>query len=380
MDEAREVRGSMPPVSILGAGVVSSPEGEHPSHAELLFRATRGALDDAGLERDDITTAVTASYDYVEGRPLANQFTLDSIGGTMKACDLRVGDDGIHAIAAGVSLALADPGSVVVVASVQLFRSEHSAETHRGVEEITFDPVFGRPIVAGSHSPQALAFGLRAQAYMARHGATEEDLAGLVARRSSSGNGSRRSAEEILDSTVVAGPIRELHRAPATDVAATLLISAEPRERVRGTVRGVGWSSFDARFGGRDLAEDLPTRKAAADAYARASVDDPAGQLSRLEIYNVYGIDEIQATEALGLAAPGGAVEALAPGGDAAVNPTGGVQAAGWAPAASSLAAVGRALDEMQDAGDVGLLVGQGWSGCGGCSSAVAVIEPAAAA
>jgi acetyl-CoA acetyltransferase len=351
----------MPQVEIVGAGLAGS-DGGRPSHAELLYRATRAALDDAGLEREAITTAVTSSYDFVEGRPLSNQFTLDSIGGTMKPCDLRVGDDGIHALAAGVSAALADPGAVVVVGAVQLRRGDHSEETYRRVQELSYEPVWQRPILAGARNPEALAFGMRAQRYMALHGTSEDDLANLVSRRSSAGNGTRRNVDEILESPVIAGPLRELHVAPPTDVAATVLVSTDPPGgRSRGTIRGVGWSAVDAMLPARDLAVDEPTARAAADAYA--------------ELYNVYGIDELQALEALGLASPGGAIEALRPGQGIAVNPDGATQRHGWAPGAASIAATVRALDELGKESDPRLLVTQGWTGCGGCSAAVAVID-----
>jgi acetyl-CoA C-acetyltransferase len=362
-------------VEIVGAGLAGS-DGGRPSHAELLYRATRRALDDAGLEREAITTAVTASYDFVEGRPLSNQFTLDSIGGTMKPCDLRVGDDGIHAIAAGVSAALADPGSVVAVGAVQLRRGDHSEETFRRVQELSYEPVWQRPILAGARNPEALAFGMRAQQYMAQHGTSEDDLANLVSRRSSGGNGSRRSVDEILESPVIAGPLRELHVAPPTDVAATVLLSTDPPGgRSRGTVRGVGWSAVDATLSTRDLAVDEATAGAARDAYARAGIEDPFEQLDRAELYNVYGIDELQAVEALGLASAGGAIEAVRPGQVLAVNPDGATQSHGWAPGAASIAATVRALDELGQESGPRLLVTQGWTGCGGCSAAVAVIE-----
>jgi acetyl-CoA C-acetyltransferase len=367
----------MPGVEILGAGLAGT-NGGRPSHAELLYRATRAALDDAGLGREAITTAVTSSYDFVEGRPLSNQFTLDSIGGTMKPCDLRVGDDGMHALAAGVGVALADPGAVVVVGAVQLRRGDHSEETYRRVQELAYEPVWQRPVLAGAPNPEALAFGMRAQQYMSQHGTSEDDLASLVSRRSSAGNGSARGVDEILESPVIAGPLRELHVAPPTDVAAVLLLSTKPAENgSRGTIRGVGWCAVDAMLHSRNLALDEATAAAARDAYARAGVEDPAEQVDRAEVYNVYAIDELQAVEALGLASAGGAIEALRPGQGAAVNPDGANQAHGWAPGAASLAATVRALDQSQAEAEAepSLLVTQGWTGCGGCSAAVAVID-----
>lgn len=371
----------MTDVSIAGVGVAEPAAGERPSHAELLYRATRAALDDAGLERESITTAVTSSYDYAEGRPLSNQFTLDSIGGVMKPCDLRLGDDGIHALAAGVSAALAEPGGVVVVASVQLRRSEHSAETRRVVQELAYEPVWLRPVIAGARNPEALSFGLRAQRYMTAHGVSEDDLASLVSRRSGLGSSAPRSAEQILDSPVVAGPLRELHVAPPADIAAALILSTSPPSgNSRGTIRGIGWSAVDGMLGLRNLGEDEATAAAARRAYERAGIETPAEQVERVEAYNVYGIDELQTVEALGVAPAGGAVDALRRKGPPRVNPTGGQQSAGWARGSASLASTARAIEEMADGdgdGDGATLVSQGWTGCGGCSSAVAVIEVA---
>ena len=79
--------------------------------------------------------------------------------------------------------------------------------------------------------------------------------------------------------------------------------------------------------------------------------------------------------EALGLASAGGAIEALRPGDGPEVNPDGGTQSHGWAPGAASIAGTVRALDRLSKQGDTSLLVAQGWTGCGGCSSAVAVID-----
>lgn len=52
-------------VCVVGIGVV---ESDGPivdlSHKEMLFYSTRRALDDAGLERKDIGSAITASFDF----------------------------------------------------------------------------------------------------------------------------------------------------------------------------------------------------------------------------------------------------------------------------------------------------------------------------
>lgn len=367
----------MTQVAIAGIGVAEPGEGESLSHAELLYRATRAALDDAELEREDITGAATTSYDYVEGRPLSNQFTLDSIGGVMKPCDLRLGDDGLHALAAGVMGALAEPGGTLVVAGVQMGRSDHSEDTRRAVQELLYEPVFTRPVVAGSRYPEALVFGLRAQQHMVANGLSEDDLADLVAKRSAgTGTTPARTVEEILESPIVGGPLRELHIAPPTDVAAAMILSTQSRStRMRARVRGIGWSADDALLVHRTLGRDTATAAAASRAYEHAGITDPRAQIDRAEVYNAYGIDEVLGCEALGLYAAGESFTPLKSSGSPRINPTGGVQSSGFARGVSSLAQTVRAIDEIGANGDGSILLAQGWTGCGGSSSAVAVIE-----
>ncbi|MEZ5076821.1 MAG: hypothetical protein R2725_05200 [Solirubrobacterales bacterium] len=361
----------MSTVKVAGVGWAQPGGGEQPSHAELLYRATRQALEDAGLKRDAITSAVTTSYDYVEGRNLSNQFTLDSIGGVMKSCDLRLSDDGIHSIAAGALEALSEPGGAVVVGAVQMAGTELIESTNRAVEEVYFEPLYLRPILAGAAHPEALAFGLAARAYLERHGIDEAKLAELVAARSA-GSAAARTVAEVLDSPVIAGPLREGHVASRADAAATLILTTEAPNGARATIRGTGWCAEDGQLANRDLSEQRPTALAAKQAYEAAGVSDPAAELARVETYNAYAIDEAQAAEALGLADSGKGLDALLDGDK--VNPTGGVQASGWARGAASLVQTVRAMEEMKDQPGA-LLASQGWCGCGASSSAVAVFE-----
>jgi acetyl-CoA acetyltransferase len=135
-------------VCVVGIGVV---EAKDPmvdlSHKEMLFYATSQALDDAGLERKDIGSAITTSFDFLEGRSLSNQYTLDSIGGVMKPCDLRLGEDGIYSLFAGYMEVMSDPSQVVVVASVQ--KASERDPDGLGYQKLIADsmePVFSRPV------------------------------------------------------------------------------------------------------------------------------------------------------------------------------------------------------------------------------------------
>ena len=150
-------------VCIVGMGVY---ESEKPitelAHKEMLFYATRRALDDAGIERKDIDSGFTASMDFLEGRSLSNQFMVDSIGGVMKACDQRVSEEGIYALFAGCMEVMADPSKIVVVAMVQKPSDRDPEDV--GYQKIiadTMEPVFSRPVCKSSsrHSKIGIGFG-----------------------------------------------------------------------------------------------------------------------------------------------------------------------------------------------------------------------------
>jgi len=172
-------------VCVVGIGVV---EGKAPmvdvSHKEMLFHATRQALDDAGLERKDIGSAITSSFDFLEGRSLSNQYTLDSIGGVMKPCDLRLGEDGIYCLFAGYMEVMSDPSQVVVVASVQK-ASERDPDglAYQKLIADSMEPVFSRPVcksVPNLLGLESVLAGMEARAFMDRTGLSEEDLASAI--------------------------------------------------------------------------------------------------------------------------------------------------------------------------------------------------------
>lgn len=172
-------------VAIIGIGLTICGAYPELSRKELLYRATKMALEDAGLNREDIGTVFTSSYDFVEGRSLSNQYTLDSIGGVMKPCDLRLGDTGLHRVAAGYMEALIHPSEIVVVASVQK-GSELSGEADNRIKLASLKHLCTRPALANLSMPaEYLLAEMEARLYMHESGVTEQNIwsAGLAGSR-----------------------------------------------------------------------------------------------------------------------------------------------------------------------------------------------------
>ncbi len=105
-------------IHILVSGVGIRVDGAPSPHRDMLYEAVHEAFVEAGVKRHDIDTAVTISSDLAEGRSLSNQYTLDSIGGVMRPFDLRLGNEALHGLAAGVLELLAGKGRRSVVAGV----------------------------------------------------------------------------------------------------------------------------------------------------------------------------------------------------------------------------------------------------------------------
>lgn len=382
-------------VAIVGIGVTNCEERQDLSHKELLFQATRKALTDAGISRDEIGSAFTTSYDFLEGRSLSNQYTLDSIGGVMKPCDLRLGEDGIYGICAAYMEVMAKPNDIVVVGSVQ--KASERREEEDAFQKIvlaTLDPVFNRP-VCGTVPVRGLEYALaamEARFYMQRYGITEEQVAKVAAKNYKNAaknpralKGKKYSVKEILDSETLSWPIKHLEVARTTDAACAVIIASEEvAKRITDKpvwITGVGWCSGTSYIESRDFATNNYLRMAAQHAYSMAGIKHPAKEIDVAEIYDTYAYKELQYCEALGLCGEGKAGKLIDEGvtefgGALPVNPSGGLLGEGNAVGTSGLIRAANAAYQVRgDAGDfqvpnVQIAVAQGWSGiptyCGG--------------
>ena len=57
------------------------------SSYEMLFEATRGALDHAGLKRDDLSTVIGCTNDYYDGKTISTDY--DTLGEIVRRIVLR---------------------------------------------------------------------------------------------------------------------------------------------------------------------------------------------------------------------------------------------------------------------------------------------------
>ncbi|MFH0959738.1 MAG: hypothetical protein V1897_13655 [Pseudomonadota bacterium] len=353
-------------VCIVGVGVVDSDENTtEMSHKDLLFYATRRALNDAGLSRKDIGGAVTATYDFLEGRSLSNQYTLDSIGGVMKPCDLRLGEDGIYSLFAGYMEVMVDPEQITVVASVQ--KASERDPDGLGYQQIiaaTLEPVFSRPICGSIPDPsllESVLAAMDARAYLEISGVTEEHLAKVAAKNIGNANypdkESVSALKEVMESRLVSWPIRDLTASKQTDAACAIILAsdkkARPLKQEPVFVRGIGWCSGKSHFPSRQQGSCNETRWAASQAYNMAGINRPEREIDFAELSDWYAHRELMHCEALGLSGSKGAGDCLDDGlfdrtGLLPVNPSGGLLGKGNAVGTSGLIRVAQVVRQIR--------------------------------
>jgi acetyl-CoA C-acetyltransferase len=302
------------------------------SLTELVFEAARGALDDAGLEIDDIDSVVLAAHDLMDGRSITSMLTAAPAGAFLKD-EIRVADDGAFAVAlAWLRIKAGDFRRSLVVSWCKLSEVDFDAVT-----ALSFDPVVYRPLGFN----YTTAHALQATRYMTEHGVSEQQAARVVVKNRS--NGTRNAfahlrspvdLEEVMASEPVSWPLKRLDLPTRSDGAAALVLAhrdhiPDPTGRAA-WIRGVGWSNDTYHLGEKELGRLASLESAARTAYGMAGITGPIEQLDVAEIHDLTSWHELMAYEALGFCPPGGGGAFLEEGhpqsdGALPVNPSGGV-------------------------------------------------------
>jgi acetyl-CoA C-acetyltransferase len=283
-------------------------------------------------EDGGIGMTISVSDDIFDARTISDNGMTDVLGAHLR-CEEKIAQEGIQALY--YALAAIQSGHVDLVLVLGHCKESQPASRNQ-VTHMAFDPFYTRPVGLDF----AAAAGIQAQAYQAKTPLTEDQLARIVVR-------SRRLAgrnpyqpetvpvtlQEVIESPLLADPIRALHAYPVSDGAVGLIVAAEERARQITDrpvwITGVG-NCMDSFFlGDRDPASNFAIKKAAERAYRRAGIEDPRGAFDLVEISDQYAYQQPMWMEGLGLidAGLGGAwIEAGGPERDR-VNCAGGMLA-----------------------------------------------------
>lgn len=313
-------------------------EGAKPAwrEAEITYQVVEKLLQETGLSFTEdgtgIDAAVTCSSDHWDGRTLSDIPHGEMAGSHLRA-EEKVSSDGINAVIyAYLQILSGHYDTVLVVATCK-----ESQTVGHIIENFGFDPVY--------HQKLGLDFlaaaALQANRYIYKYGITPEQCARVVVknRRNATNNPYAQlkmpvSMQEVLNSPLLASPIRSLEAKPVSDGACGLILATEDKAkklaRVPVWIAGIGQCYEGHYLGDRDLAECDALSIAAKNAYRQAGITNPLRQIDVAEISEYYSYQELLWTEGLGFCPKGDGGKLIETGATEMgcklpVNPSGGV-------------------------------------------------------
>ncbi|MHB8584921.1 MAG: thiolase domain-containing protein [Thermoplasmatota archaeon] len=202
-----------------------------------------------------------------------------------------------------------------------------------------------------------------ARAHMKKFGTTEEQLAEVAVKNHHNGKDNPKAhfqkeitTKDVLDSMVVASPLKLYDACPFSDgAAAAILGTREVAERLGVPlirVAGSGRAGSPAALPDREELTTLPgTKLAARQALTQAKCT--IREIDFLEVHDCFTIAELVAIEDLGLFEPGKAASATQAGrtkvgGDIPVNASGGLKAKGHPVGATGVGQISELADQLR--------------------------------
>ncbi len=344
----------MEKVGIVGYYQVKPETDIQMSRPEMIFYAARGALDYAGLKRDDLTTVISATNDYYDGKTISNCFTVEAGGAYLKD-ESKVEMDGAHAVNYGLMRCLSGHHKLALVWGA----SQPSTFYYSCIRVLENDPTFDRPINL-LNDYTAAALGMRA--YMNKFGVSIEDIAKVgvknhknAAKNPLAWNEAQLpdiTVEDILNSEMLSDPVTKLMHALPCDGATALVLAPEKlAKKVIDDpvwITGVGLCQETYYLGDRDLSISVSMKKAAQKAYKLAGIDDPRKDIDVVELFEHSAYEELVLAEALGLCEKGkGSSLSSEINGEIPINPSGGNIGA-FTPCATGITRIIEAVKQIQ--------------------------------
>ncbi|NMC35861.1 thiolase domain-containing protein [Candidatus Beckwithbacteria bacterium] len=329
-------------VAVCGAYQTQFGELWDQSLTDLMHEAAIGCLADAG--------ATTASVEavYIGNMLGGNGFGQKHLGAQL-AQEL-----GISAPVTRVEGACAS-GGMAVFQAVQAIASGAIANALViGVEKMTDadSEQISQAIMAAADQDEYLAglnfpglYALIAQAYIAKFGASEADLAQVAVKNHYHGYLNQKahfqnqiSLEQVIKSSKVADPLKVLDCSPISDGAAAVFLAApswaKKKQLKNGVyINGSAQAQDSLSLASRQSLTSLSASKQAAKtAYAQAGIT--AADINCVEVHDCFTIAEIVAMEDLGLYRQGEAYGHITKqetwlGGKQPINTSGGLKACG---------------------------------------------------
>ena len=304
---------------------------------ELIYEAVTRALADCELSINDIDAIVIGNMDHFESINYVDTWSIEGSGGHMRPV-IKVTTGGTT----GTTVAIAAYYHVAsgLFDRVLAIGWEKNSESDTTGAIITCsDPIWDR------HSFSGAVPGLATEAsvYMEQYGATQEDAALVAVRdRAHAQNnpyaqmyGRPITVQDVMNSPMIAYPVKLLDVCPRTDGACAVVFAAEGvAEKLApqpAWIKACSVRHTYTWFGDVDTRKGMTSlHRASQEAYATAGIVDPAEDFDVAELYLPYSYAGLKWMEALGFCGPGESPRFIRDGhtgmdGKIPVNPSGGV-------------------------------------------------------
>ena len=305
---------------------------------ELITEAVRPALEEAGLKIADCDAVMIGNMEPFEGFMFPELWSVESWGGYRKpSVKFNTGGTvGTSTIAAAYYYVASGIYDTVLAIG---FEKQSDGHTQTAITTVG-DPVWERSIMAGALGN----FAVMASTYVNESGVTAEQAAKVVvkARRNGANNPYAHlqmpdlTVEQVMQSDVIAFPIRRMDMCPQSDGACAVVLTSEAKAKK--LARRPAWIKAVATAHEQQYMGDSPKRlalmrsqiAASQRLYKAAGITNPRKELDVAEIYEVASWAELAMYENLGFCARGeggGLIDegVTEMGGELPVNPSGGV-------------------------------------------------------
>ncbi|MGB5912090.1 MAG: thiolase family protein [Promethearchaeia archaeon] len=302
------------------------------TYMELVFEVVKKLHNDLGITNDDVGSVITSSNDFNDGRTIANMAIQDAVG-TVGKSESRVSGDGAFAYVYAAMRILSGEYDTVMVVS----HCKCSEVNQYLVNNTIFDPYYQRHLGLD----QISSAGLMANMYMTKYGITEEQAAKVVVKNRKNALNNlyahlrkEISLDEVLNSPLMAYPLKELEFPPFSDGAVAMLLTTEElATKFTDTpvwLKGYANCTDAYYLGHRTMSDLIGLELAAKKAYKMAGIKDPVKELDVAEVYDAFSIHELMSYEALDFCNKGEGGKFMDSGetqmnGSIPVNPSGGV-------------------------------------------------------
>jgi acetyl-CoA C-acetyltransferase len=337
-------------VAVIGVGMTKWGEIWDKSLREIFVEAALLALDDAGVDKIDSMFVGTMSSGLFIGQEHLSSLLADYLGQAPIP-------------AARLESACASGGLALRTGFIEVASGMSEVVLVGGVEKMTDVSGHEATFALGTAADQEYEcyhgvtfpglYALIARAHMEKYGTTREQLAMVSVKNHDNGSMNplaqypfKISVEGVLNSVLVADPLRILDCSPITDgAAAVILCPVDLAKRlnkpiVKITASGMATDTI-ALASRQDITWIQSTYLAARSAYAMAKKIPK--EINVVEVHDCFSIAEICVIEALGLVEKGKGGRAVedgltALGGRIPVNTSGGLKAKGHPVGATGVA------------------------------------------